>query len=303
MDQDLGWWSEVVFDGWRHRQGPRYQRLAAALLDAVDRRLLGADTRVPAERTLAAAVGVSRGTVVACFDHLVAAGVLRRQQGAGTYVVGRPSWADRPPATGVAALLLRRRAGDQETINLAISGPGDLRHLPPVDAQRAWTALDGHGLDPVGLPELRAEVARYLTEHQRLPTEPDQLVITAGGQEALWLLGRALGPHSGALVTTCPTYPGLSSAFTGTGRRIVAVPTDAGGTDPSGIERAGGRAPGSVVSLALASSSNSLSSSLSDSLAASSESDISNALSSSDSSSPSSSDSVPRKDQPPSLKN
>lgn len=248
MDQDLVWWSEVVFDGWRHRQGPRYQRLAAALLEAVDRRLVGTETRVPAERALAAAVGVSRGTVVACFDHLVAAGVLRRQQGAGTYVVGRPSWADRPPATGVAALLLRRRAGDQETINLAISGPGDLRHLPPVDAQRAWAALDGHGLDPVGLPELRAEVARYLTEHQRLPTEPDQLVITAGGQEALWLLGRALGPHSGALVTTCPTYPGLSSAFAGTGRRIATVPTDAGGTDPSGIERAG-RAEGSVVYL------------------------------------------------------
>src|SRR5690349_21555536 len=116
MDQDLSWWSEVVFGGWRQRSGPRYQRLAEALLDAVDQRVLAAGTRVPAERTLAAAVGVSRGTVVACFDHLVSASVLRRRQGSGTYVVGRPSWAARPAGTGVATLLLRRMAGDRETI-------------------------------------------------------------------------------------------------------------------------------------------------------------------------------------------
>ena len=34
MDQDLAWWSEAVFSGWRQRPGPRYQRLAEALLDA-----------------------------------------------------------------------------------------------------------------------------------------------------------------------------------------------------------------------------------------------------------------------------
>jgi 8-oxo-dGTP diphosphatase len=40
MDQDLSWWAEVVFAGWRDRPGPRYARLAAALLDAVDSRTL-----------------------------------------------------------------------------------------------------------------------------------------------------------------------------------------------------------------------------------------------------------------------
>ncbi len=248
MDQDLSWWAEVVFGGWRQRSGPRYQRLAAALLDAVDRRVLREGARVPAERTLAAAVGVSRGTVVACFEHLVAAGVLRRRQGSGTFVVGRPSWAARPATSSVATLLLRRMAGDRETIDLSVSGPGDLRHLPPVDPDAAWTALDGHGLDPAGLPQLKAEVARHLSEHQQLPTEPDQLVITAGAQEALWLLNQALQPASGSLVTSCPTYPGLPNAVASTHRNIIAVPTDSAGPDPSALERAG-RAPGTVVYL------------------------------------------------------
>ena len=144
MAEDLSWWAEVVFGGWRHRPGPRYQRLAAALLDAVDRRVLREGTRVPAERILAASVGVSRGTVVASFEQLVAAGVLRRRQGSGTYVVGRPSWAARPGGSGVAALLLQRMVGDRETIDLSVSSPGDSATCrPPTRAPRGprWTAM------------------------------------------------------------------------------------------------------------------------------------------------------------------
>lgn len=248
VDQDLSWWAEVVFDGWRARSGPRYQRLAAALLEAVDRRTLGAGVRIPAERPLAAALGVSRGTVVACFEHLVAAGVLRRNRGSGTYVIGRPSWTARPAASSVASLLLRRMTSDREVIDLSISSPSGLRHLPPADPMAAWASLDGHGLDPAGLPRLRTEVARHLSEHQQLPTEPSQLVITAGAQEALWLLSRALHPRAGTLLTTCPTYPGLVSAFAGTRRPVLPVPSDIAGADAGAIERAS-REPGAVAYL------------------------------------------------------
>jgi DNA-binding transcriptional MocR family regulator len=248
VDQELSWWTEVVFGGWRTRQGPRYQRLAAALLEAVDRGVLGTGTRIPAERPLAAALGVSRGTVVACFEHLAAASAVRRSHGSGTYVMGRPSWTARPAASSVATLLLRRMASGRETIDLSVSSPSGLRHLPPADPTVALAALDGHGLDPGGLPRLRAAVARHLTEHQQLPTEPGQLVITAGAQEALWLLSRSLRPHPGSLVTTCPTYPGLASAFAGSRRAIITVPSDIAGADPAAIERAS-RDPGAVAYL------------------------------------------------------
>src|SRR5882757_9622173 len=124
MDQDLSWWAEVVFAGWRDRQGPRYARLATALLEAIDQQTLPRGARVPAERTLAAVTGTSRGTVVACFDQLAEAGVLTRRQGAGTYVAGRPSWAARPTPGTVATMLLRRVAEDRETIDLSVSAPG-----------------------------------------------------------------------------------------------------------------------------------------------------------------------------------
>lgn len=244
MDQNLGWWTEVVFGGWRERPGPRYQRLAGALLDAVEQRVLADGTRVPAERGLADAIGVSRGTVVACFEHLVAAGVLDRRQGAGTFVVGRPSWADRPARSTMATLLLRRMAGDRTTIDLSVSAPGDLRHLPAIDAQQAWATLEGNGLDTAGVPELREAVADHLTRHQHLPTDPEQILITAGAQEALRLLNDALPP--GDLVTTCPTYLGVADAFPD--RRVVPLPTGPAGPDPNAVERAA-RAPGTVAYL------------------------------------------------------
>ena len=249
MDQnhrDLSWWAEVVFRDWRQRPGPRYARLAAALLEAIDHHTLRQGARVPAERVLAAVVGASRGTVVACFDHLVAAGVLIRRQGAGTYVAGRPSWAARPAGSSVATMLLRRVAEDRESIDLSVSAPGDLRHLPRIDPEAAWQSLDGHGLDPGGLPFLRDEVARHLTERQRLPTDPGQLVITSGAQEALWLLNRTL--QATRALAGCPTYPGLASALAGTRAEITVVPADAAGEDPNAIERAG-RAPGGVAFL------------------------------------------------------
>jgi DNA-binding transcriptional MocR family regulator len=234
--RDLAWWASVVFDGWRDRPGPRYQRLAACLLDAVSRRVLAAGTRVPAERQLAMVVGVSRGTVVACFEHLVAAGVLRRRVGAGTFVVGPPSWASsvRDSGRGVAELLLRRLAGDLPVIDLSASCPGDVRHLPGVPSP-SLAELDGNGLDPRGLLSLRTAIASHLTRFGRLPTTAEQIVVCAGAQEALWLLGRVLRPPR--VLVSCPTYPGLAGAF---GSGFAVVPGDVAGTTAVEASRAPG---------------------------------------------------------------
>jgi DNA-binding transcriptional MocR family regulator len=245
MDQEsrpLAWWTEAVFRDWRSRPGPRYARLAAAILEAIDRKTLREGGKVPAERALAAAVGVSRGTVVACFDHLVAAGVLARRQGDGTYIAGRPSWT--ATATSMTAALLRRMAADRETIDLSAAGPADLSHLPTTIQNVSFPSFPSHGLDPVGLPHLREAVARHLTRYQGLPSDPAQIVITNGAQEALWLLTRIL-PAS-AIVTSCPTYPGLTSVVGGSRAVITVVPADGAGPDPAAVERAG-RSPHSVA--------------------------------------------------------
>lgn len=81
---------------WRPPDG---RRLATALADRI--RLLVLDgrlpmqTRVPAERELAAALEVSRTTVAAAYDTLRDAEVLRSRRGAG-------SWTRTGPAAGTS---------------------------------------------------------------------------------------------------------------------------------------------------------------------------------------------------------
>src|SRR5947208_8710237 len=68
---------------------PLYQQLQRALREAMERRLLGPEDALPAERDLAAEFSVSRITVRKAIDGLVNEGLLVRRQGSGTFVVAR----------------------------------------------------------------------------------------------------------------------------------------------------------------------------------------------------------------------
>jgi GntR family transcriptional regulator len=68
---------------------PLYQQLQRTLRDAIERRLLGPDDALPAERDLATDFDVSRITVRKAIDGLVSEGLLVRRQGSGTFVCAR----------------------------------------------------------------------------------------------------------------------------------------------------------------------------------------------------------------------
>jgi len=68
---------------------PLYQQLQRVLREAVERRILGPDDALPAERELAGAFAVSRITVRKAIDGLVEEGLLVRRQGSGTFVRAR----------------------------------------------------------------------------------------------------------------------------------------------------------------------------------------------------------------------
>lgn len=50
------------------------------------------------------------------------------------------------------------------------------------------------------------------------------------------------------MATSCPTYPGLASAFAATRRALVTVAADGAGIDPASVERSG-RSPGTIAYL------------------------------------------------------
>ena len=68
---------------------PLYQQLQSALREAIERKILGPNDALPAERGIGAELGISRITVRKALDGLVGEGLLTRTQGAGTFVASR----------------------------------------------------------------------------------------------------------------------------------------------------------------------------------------------------------------------
>ena len=68
---------------------PLYQQLQRKLREAIEKRLLGPDDALPAEREMASLLDVSRITVRKAIDGLVDEGMLVRRQGSGNFVCAR----------------------------------------------------------------------------------------------------------------------------------------------------------------------------------------------------------------------
>jgi GntR family transcriptional regulator len=72
---------------WHQRAGgPLYEQLHRALRQAIEEKRLASDSPLPPERDIASDLGVSRITVRKALDALVEDGLVRRRQGAGTFV-------------------------------------------------------------------------------------------------------------------------------------------------------------------------------------------------------------------------
>ncbi|MBP2336595.1 DNA-binding transcriptional MocR family regulator [Saccharothrix coeruleofusca] len=193
---------------WSAGRGSLYLLLAARLRELVDEGLLPAGTLLPPDRALAAALAVGRTTVVAAYDVLRQEGRLTRRRGSGTWVsAGGAAAARAETANPMFVNLLEPEDG---VLQFACAGPASPPPRLVAAYQRAMARLpaDDLGYHPLGHPRLRAALAaRYRA--LGVPTTPDQVLVTTGGQQALALVVRALLRPGDEVLVEAPTYPGV----------------------------------------------------------------------------------------------
>ncbi|MFF0532853.1 PLP-dependent aminotransferase family protein [Nocardia amikacinitolerans] len=206
---------------WSAGRGPLYLLLAGRLRILIDDGELRPGLRLPPDRRLAKALAVGRSTVVAAYDLLGAEGRVVRRQGSGTRVAGSGMLPARETTHSPAFLQLLEP--DADVIALACAAPT----APPPEVAQAYqhilpalAASDGDiGYHPAGHPMLRTAIAdRYRA--RAVPTDPEQILVTGGGQQALSLLARALLRPGDRVLVEAPTYPGALEAF----REVAAMP-------------------------------------------------------------------------------
>ena len=249
-----------------------YQALRARVLDG----RLASGTRMPASRDLARALAISRNTVMRAYDQLLAEGFIEGRVGDGTYVAviqTAPEKLSTKLSTGLSLGfstglstkspeipgILSSKVIHSEAFKLL-----DEHHLSPLRSgpPRAfrvgvpafdlfpfatwarlyagfWRDPDPAVLgysDPAGDPELRALIAAYLRSSRGLSCTAEQILITTGAQEAIWLCAQLLVDPGDTVAIENPGYRAAGHAFANAGAILKGIPVDKEGLMCSALE-------------------------------------------------------------------
>jgi len=231
---------------------PIFEQVRASVRRAVAAGTLPAGVRLPPERDLAAALGVSRSTVMRAYQELVADGLVEAAPSRGTVVAPVRQIADRvggaaagswvaalPPfaAPGTDAGLLRdvfSARGRDDTISFASSAPPeDL--IPVTDllacAREAFEEVGPKllGYGPVdGSSALREVIADRMRAVGSM-ARGDAVIVLSGSTQGLALASRVLIERGDEVAVEAPTYVGAIQTFETSGARLVGVPADGQG--------------------------------------------------------------------------
>lgn len=207
--------------------GPSHERLAATVRSLILDGRLAVDARMPAERSLATALGVSRTTVTLAYDRLRSDGYISSRRGAGSWATLPGGHRSAPEATVVTEGLDLRIA--------ALPAPAALESLALAAVRELPRWLDHHGYDPLGLPPLREAIARRFTA-RGLPTRVEQILVTGGALQALDLTVRTLVPRGRTALVEIPSYPAALDTLRSAGARLRTFPVTGEGWDLRTLE-------------------------------------------------------------------
>ena len=203
-----------------------YRQLAHSVATLIDDGSLRTGDRLPAERSLAEALSVSRGTVVKAFDVLESDDKVTRIQGSGTVVngqrvlnaahdsfVGERLWMAEGGALDLMKAIPRLLPGTAELVDRI-----DLRPY----------ATDLNGSEPLGWWRLRELIAELHTS-QGMQTSPHQIMVTSGAQQAIVLVVNSMVQPGDVVLGEDDTWPGLIDAVRHRGARFEPVKMDGDG--------------------------------------------------------------------------
>ena len=230
---------EIAAEG----DGPLYLRISDSLKRLVDRGDVALGTVLPAERSLARGLNVSRSTVVAAYERLKRDGWLESRRGSGTWVRRPDVTPEQVDAVSTGRLFLsaetqvgRAATGvtvlPDDTIDLSVAAlPAtsavrraiDEPHGPELD-----DLLAHHGYLPQGLPALRDAIAQRMGA-RGVTTDSGRVVITTGSHQAISLIARQTVQAGDAVILESPTFPGALDIFRRFGARAIPLPVDEGG--------------------------------------------------------------------------
>ncbi len=232
---------------WHTGRSVLYDGLADSLEELIRRGVLPPDTRLPAERSLAAALHLSRSTVKAAYEQLQARDLVETRHGSGSVILASASPLTGPreahvvssfdPDSVYGGVL---RLGDDAIDMRGAYWMGDEAITPDLlSVAHAAMRAHGpaHGYAPIGVPALREAIADHLTA-SGLPAAPDEVLVTTGAQQAISLICDLLLAHGDTVAVEELTFPSAMDYITSRQARLLPVPMGPSGVDVAALDRA-----------------------------------------------------------------
>lgn len=214
------------------------EQIRQGIIAAISSGALEPGARLPSWITLAAQLGVARGTVKSAYERLADEQVVVSSRSGGTHVASHPVAAgraapsadvDAPPA--LYQHLLIRPGIFQMGIPTSDGFPTSLLARLRAQAARVEVAAPAMYPDPRGEIELRREIAAHVALARGLECRPSQIFITAGFAGALGLALRVLGAEGRQAWMENPGFFQSRAALELARLVLVPVPVDDDGID------------------------------------------------------------------------
>ncbi|MBY5992214.1 PLP-dependent aminotransferase family protein [Ferrimonas balearica] len=237
------------------------QQIKQKLITAIGNGFYPPGSRMPSSRKLADQLDVARNTVVHVFAALVDEGYLESRERSGFFVCDAPAPATvaAPPRQDQHQLDWGRYLKRTPPQPLARSYPDNWHKYPypfidgqfdpslfptnpwrecsrlslGVDAIHDWASDGANRDDPLLVEEIRTKVL----PRRGIQANPEEILITVGSQQALYLLMRLLADESTLVAMEEPGFPGMRQLVQLMGSKLALVEVDQKGIEVDSIPR------------------------------------------------------------------
>lgn len=223
-----------------NREGKKtlMQQVYEQIRESILKQEFKAGERIPSSRELATNIGVSRNVVLEAYDQLIIEGYLEVRPQSGTYVSEGTSFLYHSSNVQVETevkLKAARKALSNKDINFKAGNPamdyfprklwGQLTKEVCLDSD---ASLFGYN-HAEGLENLREVLASYLSRVRGVNCHPDQIIMTTGATQGLYLITKLLNKPGSPIIIEDPIADEMLPIFTNAGAKVRKVPVDENG--------------------------------------------------------------------------
>ncbi|MBE9077872.1 PLP-dependent aminotransferase family protein [Romeria aff. gracilis LEGE 07310] len=243
-----------------HSSTSLHRQLYDALRQAILTGRLAPQQRLPSTRALAKALSIARSTVTQSYEQLLSEGYLQTVVGSGTYVCDQlpddllrsqsvPT-ASKPAPTsiqlssyGASLADLAHPATAEPAAEISFRYGRPALDQFPLEQWRKLLSLHcrhhdwlDYAADPMGYGPLRSAIAHYLSQARAVHCNPEQILITNGTQQAIYLTARLLLEPGERVAFEDPGYLSARRIFESQGARLLPITVDGAGFQVSHLE-------------------------------------------------------------------